>query len=287
MMISVPDVLGDHVLQTERFYRQCDNQPAAALDMSAVRFVRPYGVIALICAARLHHQATGQPLLLAHMPLDVYQYLERVDLFAQMGGYFAVDAPLSSTFDREQPTPNLLEITPIASPQDVLQVITQAERIFAYWLQTSNLRSLLSVLSELCANLYQHSQDPHAALLIQTHKAVSRGSVRVRIALGDVGVGVRGSLSTRHTLGTHPIDYLHAATSGTTSRQNGRGGLGLRIVQQTVQACGGYFWLRSETAALLLNEDGERIAYSDLPPIQGTQIAVELHAPLHDGDSPL
>ena len=281
-MISVPNILGDHSKNAEGLYNALENSHAHALDMSQVSFIRPYGVIALICAARCHYAEHSTPFILHNLQKRVHQYLERVDLFKVMPHIITPETALKDTFDRTQETPNLLELTPISGANDVLTAITQAERIFSYWLQVSNLRGLLGVVSELCSNVYQHSGDTSGTMMIQTHRAVSKGKARVRVAIGDIGMGVRGSLEARHgKLGESPLDYLHIAMGGRTSRESGRGGLGLRIVEQTVGAGGGYMWLRSETAAILTDGAGNIETHNNLAYIPGTQLAVEFHAPLH------
>lgn len=279
MAVLIPNVLGDHAVDVEDFYRLTVD--ADTLDMGAVRFIRPYGVTALIAVARAYHAKHDQPLMLVNVPLRVHQYLERVDLFRLMGQYIQTDSTLTEYFDRTQSAPKLLELTRIRHTVDMLTVIAQVERIFAYWLQVSNLHSLIHVLSELCANIYQHSADDEGMVIVQTHEAVSKNAVRVRVAIGDAGVGVRANLrACCGDLGDEPLPYLQQALDGITSRHSGRGGLGLRTVQRVVQETGGYFWLRSETAAVLVNDDGQRQVWHGLPYVAGTQAAVELHAPL-------
>lgn len=281
MPVIVPNVLGDHVLQAEAFYRATQLPHDGVFDMSEVSFVRPYGVIALVSAARTYFSHTRKPLHLIRLQLQVHQYLERVDMFKVAGEYVSVDNPLQDYFDREQSTPNLLELTEVRNAAGVITVIAQAERIFSYWLQVPNLRGLLSVLSELCGNVYQHSGDRHGMVLIQTHKARSRGKVRVRVAIGDLGMGVRGSLRNHFgELGGEPLDYLYEAMRGRTSRHTQRGGLGLRLVERTVGDVGGYMWLRSETAAILTTGEGAADGHAGLAYMSGTQVAVDFHAPL-------
>ncbi len=282
-MIRVPNALGDKGEDAEAFYAAALRSRSGTLDLSDVTFIRPYGIVALVCAARMHTAQTDEPLRLCHLQSRVHQYLERIDLFRVAGDYLRADAPLSETWDRSQPKPKMLELTPISGEQDVFHVIVQAERIFRYWLHKRNLGNLLGVLSELCSNVYQHSRDPYGMVMIQTHEAVQKEQVRVRVAIADMGIGVRGSLEARFgILGTAPLDYLRAAMGGKTARHTGRGGLGLRIVEQTVGAGGGYMWLRSETAALLTDGAGTVRTWKNLPHVPGTQVAVDFHAPLPD-----
>ncbi|MEM6527196.1 MAG: ATP-binding protein [Chloroflexota bacterium] len=280
-MIRVPDVLASHSEDAEALYTALHQATSTHLNMADVSFIRPHGVIALVCAARARYAEHGERTVLCNLQHRVHQYLERVDLFRAMGDFITTESTLHDTFDRTQEKPTLLELTPISSAGDLLTAIAQAERIFSYWLQVRNLRGLLGVVSELCSNIYQHSGDPHGAVMIQTHRAVTKGAARVRVAIGDTRLGVRGSLENRHgTLGETPLDYLMIAMGGRTSRETGRGGLGLRIVEQTVGAGGGYMWLRSENAAVLTGGPGTVQTRDHLAYVPGTQVAVEFHAPL-------
>ncbi|MFZ4814516.1 MAG: ATP-binding protein [Phototrophicaceae bacterium] len=280
-LISIPDVLGDDPITAETFFQQAAAHPQCPLDMAAVRFVRPYGVMAIVCAARAHYQHVGVPLHLVNLSQPIHQYLERADVLMRVGECLQIEPPLAATFDRTQPTPNLLELTPIADASAVGRVIAQAERIFSYWLPLHNLRRLLSVLSELCANLYQHSEDPLGMVLIQTYQAVSKGQVRVRLALGDLGVGIPHRYRRMGFMpNAAPLDHIYAALGGQTSRSNGRGGLGLRLVQAAIAEGGGTLWLRSETAGVLTDGISVLQARDDLPFMAGMQLAAEFHAPL-------
>lgn len=205
-----------------------------------------------------------------------------MDLFQHLDASLRTEHPLTAFFDRQQPNPKLLELTPVRSTADMLTVITQAERIFSYWLQVRNLRRLMSVLSEICANVYQHSASDTGLVMIQTHEARSRDEVRVRVAVGDLGIGVRASLEGRHgVLAPDTAGYLLEAMNGRTARDTGRGGLGLRVVQQTVGDGGGYLWVRSGDAAVLSEGLAANTPYTNLVRVPGTQVAVDFHAPLN------
>ncbi|MEO1442370.1 MAG: hypothetical protein AAFV33_18360, partial [Chloroflexota bacterium] len=188
-MIRIPDVLGSHSQDAEALHTTLADAPGTHMDMADVSFIRPHGVIALVCAARSRYATHGERTVLCNLQHRVHQYLERVDLFRAMGDFITTESTLRDTFDRTQEKPTLLEVTPISSAGDLLTAIAQAERIFSYWLQVRNLRGLLGVVSELCSNIYQHSGDPHGAVMIPTHRAVSTGAARVRVAIGDTGIG--------------------------------------------------------------------------------------------------
>jgi anti-sigma regulatory factor (Ser/Thr protein kinase) len=283
-VISVPNALGSSVEDIETFYAHVEAVRLVdqyTLDMRKVEFVKPYGIIAIISAARRLSELSGRPIWLNNLDGQVHRYLERMDIFD-----FGQDwlQPLSSPGEewaRSRQTPNLLELTVVTGPEDVTAVTSRAERIFSRWLRIPDLRNLLNVLSELCANVYQHSGDPNGCVLIQKYEVVSRNEALVCLAVGDLGCGIRGSLITRHgEIGHEPLDYIREAMRGRTARSTGRGGIGLRLVEQIVGSEGGYLWLRSETAAVLSRGPGKMRGHRSLIDIPGTQVAVELHAPL-------
>jgi hypothetical protein len=284
LTFEVPDVLGGGSLSVESFYSRIQQLPPAdqyVLDMAGVSFVRPYGVIALGIAARLLSQRTDRLVELQHLKADVHLYLERMNLFETGRNWLQPSNQLEAEWARNPRTRNLLELMTIAGPNDVMSIVSTAERIFSRWLTVPNLGSLLSVLSELCANVYQHSGDPYGCTLIQKYESHTRDEVLVCLAVGDLGCGIRESLTARHgQIGQEPLDYLREALEGRTARRTGRGGLGLRRVQQIAASEGGHLWLRSETAAILSHGLGQAEAHRGLILIPGTQVAVEFHAPL-------
>jgi hypothetical protein len=252
------------------------------LDARAVSFVRPYGAIALVIAARLLSERSGRPVQLENLDNEVHLYLQRMNLFEVGRSWLQPTHPLEDEWTRDPQTPNLLELTTIAGPNDVTSIVSAAERVFSHWLMVPNLGSLLSALSELCANVYQHSGDSYGCVLIQKYESHTRGQVLVCLAVEDLGCGIRGSLTERYgdEIGQEPLDYLYAALQGRTARNTGRGGLGLRRVEQIASLEGGHLWLRSETAAILSRGPGQAQGQQNLVSIPGTQVAMEFHAPL-------
>ncbi len=286
--LTIPDLvmLGGSVNDVERFYALVEQLPPADqyhLDMAAVTFIRSYAAIAMIGAARRLTKKSGRSLLLQNLQPDVHSYLHFMRVFELGADFITAAKPLPAAWQPETSTPDQLQLTLVTGAASVETIVNRAREIYGHWLQTANYSNLLSVISELCANIYQHSGDPQGGVLIQKIQSRTRKRVEVRLAVGDLGVGVRGSLSARHdNLGDAPLDYLRAALQGKTARSSGRGGLGLRRVEQFVESVGGYLWLRSETAAILSYGADRVEAYEDLAYVPGTQVAVELYAPLQD-----
>jgi hypothetical protein len=282
--LLIPNVLNGGIEDVEVFYGVLDTRPSAeqyAFDMGQIDFIRPYGLVALMIGVRRLASITGRLVRLENVGDQVYLYLHRMDFFSAGSDWVLCPRTFEVGWERDEATSNLLEITLIAGPEDVAKAITRTERIFARWLPVANLHSLLNVLSELYANIYQHSTDSAGCVLIQKYHSVKRGRVTVRLAVGDLGIGVRASLASQHhDIGPAPLDYLYAAMNGRTSRDTSRGGLGLRLVEQIVGREGGQLWLRSETAAILSHGPDSIQGRDKLAYLPGTQIAVEFYAPL-------
>lgn len=281
-----PEQFGDNVQKIDNLFRllSANLSDQVTLDLGNAGFVKPMGVMALVLAARYIVEQVGHPVRLTNLGDDLLAYLERVNLFQVAGDWLELDDKLPEQhWERNPHTINLLELTPISHAGDVALAMERAEAIFSHWLRLSNLGSLLKVISELCSNIYQHSGDPYGFVMIQRYQYISRGEVDVVLAAGDLGRGIRGSLAARHPeLGDDPLNYIQAAMTGSTSRQSGRGGLGLRTVEETVAKEGGYVWLRSETAAIRSFGPNRHCPYTDLALMPGTQVVVEFRAPLRD-----
>lgn len=275
-------VLGGNVKDVESFYDHVTSVPTAeqyVFDMRGVTWVKPYGVNALVLAARLLANRSGRPVLLVNLVEQVHLYLNRMNVVDAHDNWFLASTQLDEAWFRNPQTPNLLELTTIEGPVDVEAAVTRARQVFSQWLPQSELYSLLHVISELCANIYQHSGDQQGSILIQTNRFPTQGVRAVCLTVGDLGCGIRGSIVRRHgQLGDDPLDYLHEALKGRSARNTGRGGLGLRTAAQIAHTSGGYLWLRSETAAVLCQGLNNLQPNRNLPLIPGTQVTVELKA---------
>jgi hypothetical protein len=280
--VSIPDISHSPVEDIEAFYALVDRLPPAwqyVFDMQRISFISPYGVIALITAARRLAALAGRPVRLTKLENQVHLYLKRINLFTTWEAWIQPADDLDDAWARNPQTRNLLELTQVTGPAEIASVVARAEAIFAYWLRPPNLPSFLRVLSELYTNVYEHSGDSQGCVLIQKYEPSYTTLGRVCLAVGDLGCGIRSSLRRQHNLGSDPQAYLAAAVGGQSGRASGRGGLGLRRIQQIVATYGGYLWLRSETAAVRSHSSGDLQFSSDLVSVPGTQVVVELHIP--------
>lgn len=91
-IITVPDSLGGGVGDVETLHALVDRlEPAEGfvLVIGRVGFVKPYGVVALLLAARRLVALCGRRVELANLGRQVHSYLERMDLFEVGGSWLA------------------------------------------------------------------------------------------------------------------------------------------------------------------------------------------------------
>lgn len=281
--IPIPDVLRREVSDIENVYSLVASAPPEhcyQFDLRSVTFIEPHGVIALIIGARHLVACSDQRVRITNIPPKIYPYLHRMDfLTVGQNWLWTTDTCDEEAWSRSSTTENLLELTTMASPDDLRRAMERAHIIFSHWLPAHYLNRLHTVVSELCTNIYTHSEDPAGCILIQKYASEARNQILVRVAVGDMGVGIRGSLQQRHgQIGQTPMDYLEAALHGRSARSH-RGGMGLRMIEQIVAEQGGYLWLRSENAAILSRGAANRQQMAGLATIPGTQVAVELCTP--------
>ncbi|GJD19904.1 hypothetical protein RIVM261_048600 [Rivularia sp. IAM M-261] len=283
--LAVPNVFGANVEDVEKFYCLVTKAPKTdqyIFDMGIVAFINPYGAIALVLAARYLCSISKRPVKLKKLHNNLYLYLKRMNIFNISGDWLQPIDAFDEDWSRNSNTPNLLELTIIQSPSDVTAIVERAENIFTNWLKFPDLQNLLRVISELCSNVYEHSEDNCGCILIQKYEMTSQKQVAVRLAVGDMGCGIRQSLISRYGEIKHePLEYIQEALSGQrTSRATGRGGLGLHTVEEHASNAQGYLWVRSETAAVKSLGASKTKGHQKLAYLRGTQIAVEFRAPM-------
>ena len=258
-----------------------------ALDCSGVRFADPNGVLALLAVglSSRYRQGRAWGLVLPHEPA-VLSWLESCGARRLMEEFFVVDQPLADeTAGRRGPArdPVLLEVALVREGADVHRAVgrikARADLLLVSRLGYSGLAAdrFTVALAEVCQNVVDHSGGPGLALA-QCYLRSGRGP-EIRIAVADVGIGVRASLAPRYA------DRLPGAWDdraavrlafrrGVTGSGDPDRGLGLAAVADLVRAWGGTMRLRSGTAACKVGAHPEE--RSRLAAFPGTQVDIRL-----------
>lgn len=258
-----------------------------AINCAGVRFVDPYGVLVLLAIGLSAPYRRGRAWGLV-LPRDpaVNSWLERCGAHRQIERLFIVDEPAAAEdADRRDGgrDPVLLEVALVREGADVHRAVARikarADLLLVSRLGYSGLAAdrFTVALAEICQNVVDHSGGPGLALA-QCYLR-SGGGPEIRLAVVDIGIGVRASLAPRYA-DRLPGSWDDRAAvrlafrRGVTGSGDPDRGLGLAAVADMVRAWGGRLRLRSGTAACEIGaQPGER---SGLAPFPGTQASITL-----------
>jgi len=258
-----------------------------AIDGSGIRFAAPYGVLVLLAIGLSAPYRNGRAWGLV-LPRDpaVLSWLERCGARRLIEQYFIVDRPaVPEEMERHESgrDPVLLEVSVVREGADVHRAVARikarADLLLVSRLGYSGLAAdrFTVAMAEVCQNVVDHSGGPGLALA-QCYLRAGSGP-EIRLAVADVGIGVRASLAPRYADRVPDSWDDRAAVRlafrrGVTGSGDPDRGLGLAAVADMVRAWGGALRLRSGTASCEVGaHPGERSGLAAFP---GTQVAITL-----------
>jgi hypothetical protein len=281
----------------ESLIRQLYPLPGAAfpgweIDLGRVRFIDPFGMIGLLEVGRHLKSHDVSPRISLPRREEVVEYMDRMDFFKASFGIFQLVHPVSwpeEKFRRSRRSDVLLEITPIKRSDDIHTIVGEVEKRAESILRVNlnyNSRAIdlfVVALSEICQNIPEHSQDMGFVGIQKYYFGRRLGKNVVKIAVMDLGIGIRESLSEKYapSFGEKWNDFqaLSLALFERASRFSDPGrGHGLSEVRKLVQRWNGKISIRSGTARLVLAPtwDSATQPQTDLPPFPGTLISIIL-----------
>jgi len=255
--------------------------PIVTLNLSRLTFLDPYGMATLCLVAKnLWQQNFIIYLVPPPSSSSITYYLERMNFYQSIAKWAQLEdkpPPRSEFWKKESDI--LLEMTPIASLKEIVQKIeSRVYRILESKLgyQENDLMAFTRVVSELSSNVLDHSLDEDGGFVTaqtyQSKMGSRKGKSFVVISVGDLGIGIKKSLSARYPLPSHAQAIMNALKRE-YSRDPTRG-LGLYIVKKIGHEYNGQFHLRSGDARICVKN--RRILHYPTPLFPGTQISIAL-----------
>jgi anti-sigma regulatory factor (Ser/Thr protein kinase) len=228
------------------------------IDLRDVTFIDPFGMLGLLEIGELCMLEDVKKTIMLPKSGEVCAYLERMDFFTHASRYFSLDQSPCKNANQRIRTPEsdvLLEITPIERSNDIHAIVgtvrDRAQAILATHLRYDDraINSFIVALSEVCQNIIEHSENK-GFVGIQKYRFQSMNKNVVKIAVMDVGIGFRKSLSGRFKL-RGDLDAIDKALLHGASRYEDEGrGHGLAAVRRFVEQWQGKISIRSGTARL-------------------------------------
>lgn len=277
--------------------RQDGGFSAWEVDLGRMRFVDPYGMIGLLEIGRYLRDHEISPRVSLPRREEVVKYMDRMDFFKANSGIYQIMHSIpwpEGRFLRNPRSDVLLEITPIKGSYDIHAIVEEVERRAESILRINlnyDSRAIdlfVVALSEVCQNIPEHSQDMGFVCIQKYFFGRRLGKNVVKIAVMDLGIGIRESLTDKYasSFGTNWNDFraIWLALFEGASRFSDLGrGHGLSEVRKLVQRWKGKISIRSGTARLVLPPPWDSSAQHqvNLPPFPGTLISIilpEMHS---------
>lgn len=267
--------------QVLHFFREL-----SVIDLRDVTFIDPYGMVGLLEMGEVFKSEGVQKIVYLPNSEEVLKYLERMDFFKFAGRYFRIEPSklqISGKYFRSSYSDVLLEITPIEKSDDihfiVWKVKDRAHTILTRYLHYDEraINGFIVALSEVCQNIIEHSESK-GFVGIQKYHFQHLGKNVVKIAVMDIGIGFRRSLSERFSL-RDDLDAIEKALLHGVSRYANEGrGHGLAAVRRFVNQWNGKLSIRSGTAKLSIVPEWSRGKEKEvnLTPFPGAQISILL-----------
>lgn len=228
------------------------------IDLRETAFIDPHGMVGLLEMGELFKSEGIQKSILLPKSEEVLKYLERMDFFKFAERYFILEPlnpQLSEKYFRSSYSDVLLEITPIEKSDDIHFIVGRvkyrAHAILTMHLNYNEnaINGFIVALSEACQNIIEHSEYK-GFVGVQKYHFQNLNKNVVKIAVMDIGIGFRRSLSERFSLKSD-IDAIEKGLLHGASRFADKGrGHGLSAVRRFVKQWNGKLSVRSGTAKL-------------------------------------
>jgi anti-sigma regulatory factor (Ser/Thr protein kinase) len=226
------------------------------IDLSGVSFIDPYGMLGLLEIGELCGIEDVRKTIVLPRSEEVLRYLDRMDFFTFARRYFTLEGTLPDAGkQRNAESDVLLEITPIEKSNDIHFIVgtvrDRAQAILAAHLHYDEraINGFIVALSEVCQNIIEHSENK-GFVGIQKYRFPSLNRNIVKIAVMDVGVGFRKSLSGRFKLRNDGEAIDKALMQGASRYEDEGRGHGLAAVRRFVTQWNGKLSIRSGSARL-------------------------------------
>jgi anti-sigma regulatory factor (Ser/Thr protein kinase) len=256
------------------------------IDLRETTFIDPYGMVGLLEMGELFKSEDVKKTIYLPESEEVLKYLERMDFFKFVGRYFSLEPlkpQISEKYLRSSYSDVLLEITPIEKSDDIHFIVGKVKDR-SHSILTNHLNydehainGFIVALSEVCQNIIEHSEYK-GFVGIQKYHFQNLNKNVVKIAVMDIGIGFRKSLSERFSL-KNDLDAIEKGLLHGASRFADKGrGHGLSAVRRFIKQWDGKLSIRSGTARLSIIPQWARgkAKESNLAYFPGAQINIML-----------
>src|SRR3990172_3612960 len=257
------------------------------IDLKEASFIDPYGMVGILEIGELLKSEGIKKKIYLTKSEEVLKYLERMDFFKFADIYFNLKPPkpkISGKYLRSSYSDVLLEITPIEKSDDIHFIVgrvkDRANAILKRHLNYDEkaINGFIVALSEVCQNIIEHSENRGFVGIQKYHFHQKINKNVAKIAVMDLGIGFKKSLSERFPF-KNDFEAIEKALLYGVSRYADEGrGHGLAAVRKFVNQWNGKISIRSGTAklAIIPNWSWGKSKEINLTHFPGSQINIML-----------
>jgi ABC-type transporter Mla MlaB component len=251
------------------------------IDLSRIRFVKPYGLVLLLQLFDYIEQIND--ILLPH--ISIQTYMERLGFFDRAGEYINWDEDiikLKEMVAKNNNNKTLIEMKKISNNSDIRNTLSQIQEqtinilINELGYSENDILDLLVMLSELLNNIPRHSKT-YGYICAQTYK-FSKSSYRyLSVCISDIGIGIRNSYFFQDGVkfaNLNDIDAIKMAVIDEKSSLT-RGGNGYKGIKEKIKKLRGALIVKSGSAQVSFDFNNTELT-DDEPIFPGTQIEILL-----------
>lgn len=288
-IISIADTLG--AIQTEDIIKSAvdlrakcgtSKRNSVKIDLSSVKFIDPYGLVSLCLLGKYLKCSYKKVNLVLSDDNTLQTYLNVMNFPILAGEYMSFGGAkfIESNVIHQSKSHVLLEITKVHSKaknvdECIKACISKISDILATEMKLKKQENsdICSIISELCNNIRDHSENEGFIAVQKYHK--SNGINFVVIGVGDLGIGIKNSLGKRYNIShwSHFDAILKSLKKGFSSL--GDRGMGLHIVKNLIDKYSGQFHIRSGDTRIYLSGEYKTSFLGSYFP--GTQISIRLN----------
>lgn len=290
-ILEIPDALKDiyafdRIIELESLLYE---KGIHTLDFSRISFIEPYSMTNLLLIGRRYLKNSGSKLKIINLSQPLLQYLTRMDFFAYP--VFEKDRGLDEEkkLNRAAFSKRVIEVTEVPNAErESVQVITRivsrfrqrAGFILKPWFSNDVVNYFVTVISEVCQNVFEHSMDT-GYFALQTYSY--NNETVVRLVIADSGIGIEESFSEQQKKQYgHGAELIQSALTRPISGKR-EFGYGLCRVNSIIREMRGNLFVRSRNSSVAFvykkghNESGYSFLKNELSYFDGTQISISLY----------
>lgn len=263
----------------EAIIAQVYGQGNDTIDLSDCIFADISGIVRLVLIAK-HKALSGQrATILVPRDNNVQTYLERANAFQELKACCSLNEPIDHLAGNvRNATKNLVEVRSIEEEGQIRNIVDCfSEHLKGTGVADEARNAIEKILYETLQNIPHHA-DPEGKLgACNGVVALQKYAYELCLAIGDLGVGIRESLTLNPKFPKEVYDdskaVLAAANQASRHGDRGRGG-GLPSVIQALASVGGTCSIRSGSVVLKINGDSRLI--QNVSSFPGTHIDISV-----------